>query len=189
MNFTEYLISILVLLLAPGPTNTLIGLAASQRGVTAAMRLVPFEMAGYALTILPLTIIGTTILTAFPLFAAVLKLAAAAWVAATALRLWRQTSVAHISLVSQKQVFITTALNPKALIFGLVLLPGFGAPVYWERFVALFLSVAFAAALWGLGGAVIHNRAGHGPLRYFHRIASVWLAVISFSLVIGVVQA
>jgi threonine/homoserine/homoserine lactone efflux protein len=54
MTGFELTVAVLVLLLTPGPTNSLMLLAGAERGLTGALRLIPAEVAGYLLTVLPL---------------------------------------------------------------------------------------------------------------------------------------
>ncbi len=49
MSLEELVLALLVLLLTPGPTNTLMALAGAERGWTRALRLIPAELAGYLL--------------------------------------------------------------------------------------------------------------------------------------------
>ena len=58
MTACEFAIALFVLLLTPGPTNTLIALAGAERGWLGALRLTPVEAAAYALVTLPLAIAG-----------------------------------------------------------------------------------------------------------------------------------
>jgi hypothetical protein len=83
-------------------------------------------------------------------------------------------------VVGARALFVTTALNPKALIFGLVLLPspdrlaanlGFAGLVCWSPFSGP-----------GSAGAL---QAGQAPraICVLRRLASVWLAAISVILI------
>ncbi|MBB5986976.1 LysE family translocator [Sphingobium lignivorans] len=120
MGPAEFTLAIWALLLTPGPTNTLLALSGAQRGVRASLPLIPAELCGYLLVILPLSAGGPLLLTSFPVLATVIKLSAAAWVMYLAMRLWQPVLASRASYdVTARQVFCTTLLNPKALIFGL----------------------------------------------------------------------
>ncbi len=188
MQLSVYLSAVLALLLAPGPTNTLIGLAGAQRGIKAAMRLMPFELIGYLVTIVPLTVLGAALMSALPQMAAAVKLAAALWVAIIALRLWGRPGAVLLPLVSPWLVFITTALNPKALIFGIVLLPVFGAAHYGQRLALFCAAVAGVALVWGAGGALLHKPRHGQRLHWLQRGASIWLGLVSLALMISVIR-
>ncbi|RJK96226.1 hypothetical protein D3P05_24355, partial [Paracoccus siganidrum] len=79
-------------------------------------------------------------------------------------------------------------LNPKALIFGLVLLPGPEEAQFLPR-LGLFLMMVVAVALvWGAAGAM--SRMGGGRrLHLVQRGASLWLALVSITLIAGVIRA
>ena len=80
MTVPELTLAVLALLLTPGPTNSLMLLAGAERGLTGAARLIPTELAGYFLTVLPLALAGTTVLADHQGFRSGLTLAAAVWV-------------------------------------------------------------------------------------------------------------
>jgi threonine/homoserine/homoserine lactone efflux protein len=84
---------------------------------------------------------------------------------------------------------MTTALNPKALVFGLVLLP---SPDRFAGNLALFaVSVVGAALLWAGLGALLSVRSTEKPrvLHRLRRLASVFLAVMSALLLMRGVGA
>jgi threonine/homoserine/homoserine lactone efflux protein len=184
MTVPELTLAVLALLLTPGPTNSLMLLAGAERGLTGAARLIPTELAGYFLTVLPLALAGTTVLADHQGFRSGLTLAAAVWVAVLAVRLWRMPGPGSAGRsVGARALFVTTALNPKALIFGLVLLP---SPDRLAANLALFAGlVVLVAVFWtGIGAAL--RAGGSGQPRaicVLRRLASVWLAAISVILI------
>ena len=183
MSVAELSLAILVLLLTPGPTNSLVLLAGVERGFTGAMRLVPAEIAGYLLAVGPLALVGATILDGETGLRSALTLAAGAWVAVLAVRLWRiPVATEGERSVGARALFVTTALNPKSLIFGLVLLP---SPDRLGLNLALFVGlVIMVAALWAAAGSVLRKGAGQPhALFMLRRLASVWLAAISVVLI------
>lgn len=182
--------ALLALLLMPGPTNALVLLAGAERGLAGAARLIPVELAGYMLTVLPLALVGTTVLADHHGLRNAVTLAAGAWVTVLAAKLWRvpESGSAGRS-VGARALFVTTALNPKALIFGLVLLP---SPDRVAANLALFAGlVALVALFWAGIGATLRARASHQPRGVFllRRLASVWLAAISVALIVNGVGA
>jgi threonine/homoserine/homoserine lactone efflux protein len=189
MTLPELTLAILALLLTPGPTNSLMFLAGAERGLLGSARLIPVELGGYLLTVLPLALFGQSVLDAWPGLRAGVALAAALWVAMLALSLWRASDVETVRAVDARTLFITTALNPKALIFGLVLLP---TPGQLAGNVVLFASLVIAVAfLWtGCGAMLRRGRAGRPPaLTLLRRLASVALAAMSLTLVLRGVSA
>lgn len=191
MTYFAFLSAVLALLLAPGPTNTLMGIAGARGGLGATARLLPAELGGYLTTILPLAWLGAELLARVPSASVALKVAAAAWVMFLAVKLWRMPGDAgEGNGVTARRVYLTTMLNPKALIFGLVLLP---APVHSQflpRLAMFCVMVMGVAMLWGGFGQLTQAGEGGGRrLLLVQRLASVWLAVVSVTLITGVLRA
>lgn len=190
MSPVELTLAVLALLLTPGPTNSLMLLAGAERGLMRASRLIPAELAGYLATVVPLALVGQSVLEAWPGLRTAVALVAAVWVAALALRLWRLPELATEASVSARALLVTTALNPKALIFGLVLLPS--ADRLAEN-IGLFASlVVVVALLWAGLGAMLRGGAAYGQPRalfVLRRLASVFLAAMSVLLVLRSVFA
>lgn len=191
MTYLAYLSAVLALLLAPGPTNTLMGIAGARGGLRATGRLLPAELAGYLTTILPLTWLGAELLARVPSAAVGLKVVAAVWVMFLAVRLWRMPGDAgQGNGVRARRVYVTTVLNPKALIFGLVLLPAPADSQYLPRLAMFCVMVVGVAILWGGFGQLTQaGESGSRRLLLVQRLASVWLAVVSVTLITGVLRA
>lgn len=187
-SLAELCLAILVLLVTPGPTNTLLFLAGSERGWRGALRLIPAELLGYLATVLPLTLIGAALLQSHPEARPAIALLAGVWVAWLALKLWQpgRNSPATPPVsphITARMVFVTTLLNPKALIFGLVLLP---SPDQLPLNFAIFSTqVTVVAAAWASFGAGLTAASPQNPrtLPLIRRIASVWLGVVSLTLI------
>lgn len=185
MTLTELSLAILVLLVTPGPTNTLLMLGGSERGFLGALRLIPAELLGYMATVIPLAMAGGHVLDALPVLRPAVALVAAAWVAWLALRLWRLPTREDgaVATVTPRTVLVTTLLNPKALLFGLVLLP---SPTQLAANLTLFAVqiVAIAAAWAGLGACLAARGEDRAcpALPVLRRVAALWLAIVSASL-------
>jgi threonine/homoserine/homoserine lactone efflux protein len=190
MSTIDLTFAVLVLLLTPGPTNSLMLLAGAERGLAGALRLIPAELAGYLLTVVPLTLVEAALLADHHGLRAGVTLAAAVWVAVLAVKLWRVPVGADAGpAVDAWALFVTTALNPKALIFGLVLLP---SPDRLAGNLALFAGlVALVAVLWAGIGTLIRAGGTGQPraLMVLRRLASVWLAGICLALIVRGVAA
>jgi threonine/homoserine/homoserine lactone efflux protein len=191
MSFTAFVSAVLVMLVAPGPTNTLMGVAGAQRGLARVVRLLPAELLGYLTTILPLVCLGAQLLAQAPVAAAVLKAGAAAWVMVLAVRLWGLRGGGDArSDVTARNVYLTTMLNPKALIFGLVLMPAPGDATFLPKLGLFCVMVTGVALAWGTAGTLTQaGTGGSHRLRMVQRIASVWLALVSITLMAGVIRA
>jgi threonine/homoserine/homoserine lactone efflux protein len=159
MPFPDLIMALSVLLLTPGPTNTLMALAGAERGARAAAGLIPVELCAYLCVVVPLASAGAGLMAAVPGLLPLVTAAAALWVLWLAVRMWRSVIPQQIAVatVTARRVFVTTLLNPKALIIGLVLLPGSALPLRAAVFAAL---VCCAALAWICLGAVLARRGG-----------------------------
>jgi threonine/homoserine/homoserine lactone efflux protein len=171
MTVIELTFALLALLASPGPTNALLAMAGAQgaRGV----RLPLLVLATYVATVVPLTLWGSLWLDRLPDLKQGLTVAAGLWVGLMALKLWRTDQFSLTEVVSPAQIGLTTLLNPKALVFGLVLLPT--APntaVGFGLFGALVLAVS---TLWLRLGASLPHRAR--PM--VNRGGAVWLGLLA----------
>ncbi len=191
MTHAAFSFAVLALLLSPGPTNTLMGLAGAQNGHRKARWLIPAELLGYLTTILPLLWLGSEVLARWQIVAVVMKLAAAGWVMFMAVRLWRMhENDSTPNDVTARRVYLTTMLNPKALIFGLVLLPPPGDPEFASKLGILGVMVMTVALIWGGAGSLTRTGSSGGRRLYVvQRIASGWLAIVSITLIAGVIRA
>ncbi|WP_444430788.1 hypothetical protein ACTTAM_07475 [Rhodobacter capsulatus] len=151
MTLAAFSLAVLALLLAPGPTNTLMAVAGASHGLARVLRLVPAEPGGLSAHGCAAGAGGGAGLMArAPGAALLLKLAAALWVMVLAVRLWCSAAAgAEGFAIGAGRIFVTTALNPKALIFGLVLLP---APSPAE-IAARLLVFARWSSRWRCSGA------------------------------------
>ncbi len=89
------------------------------------------------------------------------------------------------STITARRVFVTTLLNPKALLFGLALLPPGNHPLFPPRLAIFVLSVLAVASLWATAGTVIVKGTVERKARserWLHRCAAIWLAVLSAGL-------
>jgi threonine/homoserine/homoserine lactone efflux protein len=86
--------------------------------------------------------------------------------------------------VTARRVLVTTLLNPKALIFGLVLLPAEASARLFANFGIFAGLIALAALAWIALGAVIaqRGRAEPGLPSAWRRAASVWLGALAVYL-------
>lgn len=186
-----FISGVLALLLAPGPTNTLMGISGAQHGMARVVRLLPSELAGYLTAILPLSFIGARLVEQSPAFALALKVMAAIWIMILAVKLWRAgTDADRGAEISAGRVYVTTLLNPKALVFALVLLPTPHDAEFAARLGLFCLMVTGVALVWG-GLGMLTRRPGDSAARLLilQRVASAWLAFVSLSLAVSVMQA
>lgn len=177
----ETALAVLVLLVTPGPTNTLLALAGAERGWRDALRLLPAELAAYLATVAPLAALGQALLSRAPQARVALTLAAAAWVLWLAAAMWRGPPQGVAPSVTARRVAVTTLLNPKGLVFGLVILPAATLDRLAANLLLFAALVVGVAAAWAALGAIL-RREGGLP-RPWRRAAALWLGGLALLLV------
>jgi threonine/homoserine/homoserine lactone efflux protein len=164
-----FALTVLAILSTPGPTNTLLATAGAAVGIRRALPLVPAEGCGYLLSILTLGLVLGPLVAASPVLGMSLRILVGIYLLLLAWRLWRHGAALmtrRVALIGSRQVFFTTLLNPKAIIFALGIIP-FGAPRPWLYLVAFLGLTAMVAVGWITVGAVMGRAAtsrGHGRL-------------------------
>ncbi|APO78790.1 LysE family amino acid efflux protein (plasmid) [Rhizobium etli 8C-3] len=172
------------LLAMPGPTNTLLALAAHRRGVRELAILATTVVAAYLMVVVLLAVFAGAFLHSHPQIAAALKLVSAAWVLYLAFRLWFAPGPISATDVSARHVLMTTLLNPKAIIIGLAMVPTAGISTQIPHLMTIAFVVAAASALWlALGKLVIGGQETLPML--VRRCSSAVLMLFSASLTAG----
>lgn len=189
MSLSAFALAVLLLLLTPGPTNTLLAVSGAARGLKASLPLIGAELGGYLTTILPLVFLAAPLLADQPVAALVIKLASTLWVLLLAARLWtRPPSATEPGAVTIASVYCTTVLNPKALIIGLALIPAASVASVETLleplpYLAVFsVTVVCVATCWLSAGAAILSRVARTSPLLFGRIAASFLVVFAISL-------
>lgn len=177
--------AILALLLTPGPTNTLLTVGAASRGLRASLPLLAGELFGYLVVVVPLATVAASLLEGRPALAIGLRVAAACWVLFLAVRLWRVSSAQkveqEIAPVKIGQVFLTTVLNPKAPIIGLVIMPH-GPLTEIAPALGLFSLLVLGA---GTSFLTLGSLVGQAPVlspRLVYRVGAFFLVIFSIGL-------
>lgn len=178
-----FLLAVLTLLGTPGPTNTLLATSGAMAGVRRSLPLLGGELAGYLIAVAAIRIVLGPVIHAYPLVGIGLKLAVVGYLGWIAFRLWtHDASLTSTQTVGWRSVFITTLLNPKALIFALSIIPAEHPALAW--FIAAFAvavpSVGFA---WILVGHAIGAASGEKNAGIVRRVASV--ALVGFAGVLA----
>jgi threonine/homoserine/homoserine lactone efflux protein len=186
MEILPFLWTSAVLLFVPGPTNTLVCVGASQRGVRAFPALLAGELSGYASVVIPIGIVGHLLGDSFDTALNVLKPVAAMWVLVLAVHMWSRTlDTSPRNQVTSFAVFFTTLLNPKALVFALVLLPSPGSADYLYRISLLAGLMVAAASIWTCVGCGLVRARGPRFTIPVEKVAAIFLAGVSLSLIVS----
>jgi threonine/homoserine/homoserine lactone efflux protein len=175
-----YALAVLTLLGTPGPTNTLLATSGALSGLRHSLPLLIGELGGYLVAIGTIRLVLGPVFAAYPPLGIALKVAVAVYLGWIAIRLWRRGAVitGPARPVTIGNVFVTTLLNPKALIFSLSIIPAAHPELAWfvAGFVAMVVTVGFG---WIAIGTAIGATAGERHAGIVPRIASV--ALVGFA--------
>lgn len=170
-----FILAVLTLLGTPGPTNTLLATSGAASGVRRSLPLLGGELAGYLIAVAAIRIVLGPVIHAFPVVGIGLKLAVVLYLGWIAYRLWtHDAAIGAAKAVGWQSVFVTTLLNPKALIFALSIIPAEHPQLPWY-FVAFALAVPSVGFCWILVGRAIGAASGDRNAGIVRRIASVAL--------------
>lgn len=191
-GWTAFVLAVLGLLATPGPTNTLMAASGAQRGVRRSLHLLLGELGGYAIaTTVWIEIVGV-VAAKEPMVAVVAKLVAVAFLLWSAWKLWSNAGNADLGQrgITLGRVFVTTLLNPKALVFAFAIFPAVG---FVERlpYDAVFaLLVVMTAVGWMvLGTLAQRGTAGLLTSARVEQITAVALVVFAMVLMVQTLQS
>lgn len=184
MQPLPFALAALILLATPGPTNTLLWLSGASSGFRRSLPLLIGELGGYLAVIFPAVALLAPFLAAHPQLGLALRLIAACWVLYLAYALWTTDAERGESIViSAAQVFVTTLLNPKALIVALVLLPQTGLMTVWPWIAGFSLLVVAVGSSWiGAGALLVQASTRLSASHLPRRIAAVCLTLFSVGI-------
>ena len=183
MTLAAFTLALAVLLLTPGPTNTLLAVAGASQGFRRSLPLMGAEIAGYLTTILPLVTFAGPFLESQPLIANAVKLASAAFVLYLAIRLWTAPAPdAAQTCIEGRCVYVTTVTNPKALIIGLALIPPGPLAETLPYLAVLCVTILAVAGLWLLLGAAVIRAVSRRHPALVGRVAAGFLLFFAVSL-------
>jgi threonine/homoserine/homoserine lactone efflux protein len=178
-----------VVLIMPGPTNTLLAAAGLRQGMRRAAKLTAAELAGYLVSISVWGHFLAHAANSLTWLPTLVRTLCCLYIAYLALRMWR-TAVAFSSApqatVGLRTLFVATLLNPKAILFAGTIFPAtaFAAWSAYLQAMAIFAALLIPIGLaWIMFGAAL----GGGKLKWarperVQRCASVVLATFCVSL-------
>lgn len=184
-----FVLGVGIVLITPGPTNTLLAAAGLQQGWRRAARLAGAEAAGYVVAISAWGGFLAHAMHAWTWLPSLVRMASCVYVAYLAVRMWRTTLAIEASSrqdVGPRTLFVATLLNPKAVLFAGTIFP----PAVFAHaadyvaamciFVAMLLPIGF---LWiAFGAALGRGRLAWISAEGMQRGASVVLAAFSLTL-------
>ena len=124
-DYLSFSLAAIALLAVPGPTNAVLAAAGATVGLRPSLVLLCGAIGGYLVAIGALTQVVPPLLAGNPAAPVVAKALASVYLVWLAMRLWRDPGDAGVtdSKISTSDVFLTTLLNPKSLIFAFVIFP------------------------------------------------------------------
>ena len=182
-------LGIAVVLITPGPTNTLLAAAGLRQGLRRSLPLVGAELAGYIVSISLWGHFLAQAAHAWPWLPSVLRVASGLYIAYLAVNMWKAAvalSASTQTATGVRTLFVATLLNPKGLLFAGTIFPAaaFANGAAYLLAMSVFVCLLVPAALaWIAFGAAL----GNGKLAWVNpskvqRGASIVLGVFSLSL-------
>jgi len=182
-----FTLAVLAILGTPGPTNTLLATSGAGVGLRRSLVLLPAEACGYLISILLLGLVLGPVVAASPAISIALRLAVGAYLFVLALKLWRQGAVARADAagIGPRQLFVTTLLNPKAIIFALGVIP-FGTAGVWVYLLGFVAMLALVGFCWIMVGAGIGRLAQAGGVaRLVPRVGAAAIGLFAALIVMS----
>jgi threonine/homoserine/homoserine lactone efflux protein len=179
-----FVLGALALLATPGPTNTLLATSAAANGLRPSLGLLAGELLGYLLAIVALRVGFGPIIAAMPAFATALSAVVCTYLLYLACMLWRHGERQSTGApVSWQRVFVTTLLNPKAVVFAFTLLPSrsfesWAELLHWLGVLSVLI-VAVGASWMIIGASLRRGTRRMGGPRVAYRAGAVALVLLA----------
>jgi len=184
VTLAAFALALALLLLTPGPTNTLLAVAGASQGFRRSLPLMGAEIAGYLTTIVPLvTFAGPFLETPLADRQCGQVSPRSAFVLHLAIRLWTApVPDAAQTCIEGRCVYVTTVTNPKALIIGLALIPAGSFAETLPYLAVLSLTILVVASIWLLIGAAVIRAVSRRHPALVGRVAAGFLLFFAVSL-------
>lgn len=186
-DWTAFVLAVLGLLATPGPTNTLMAASGAQRGVLRSLPLLVGELGGYAIAITVWIELVGAVAASQPFVPTLAKLVAVAFLFWSAFKLWRSAGGADLGQrgITLGRVFLTTLLNPKALVFAFAIFPPLDFLARLPHGAVFVLLVLATATGWmALGAVAQRTSAGLLTSARVDRITAVALSLFAALLLV-----
>lgn len=184
-----------LVLVMPGPTNTLLLSSGLKVGLRGTWPLLIAEALGYFVGIAAWGFFLSALAVGRPWLPVAVKLVSAAYILWLAVKMWGTSRALHEvpgGPVTFRDLFVTTLLNPKALLFASTLFPleAFQSIRYFVTTIAAFWIVLIPVGIgWSsLGGLLMARRRWARHTSTLLRGASVVLVAFSGSLLYSVLN-
>ncbi len=177
-----FVLAVVAVLATPGPTNTLLMTAGATVGVRRALPLLLAEASGYGVSVFVVGVLIRPAMAMMPHARAVLSVAVGIYLCALAVRLWGRIVGPRVRTVVWREVFVTTLLNPKVLVFAILIHPPGGrSPV--SHFATFLGIVPLVGCLWIVFGAVTGELLPDHQYSLIPKLAAAVLACFGVLLI------
>ncbi|EHY4895195.1 LysE family transporter [Salmonella enterica] len=178
----------ILLLITPGPTNTLLLFSGYSCGVRYSIKMILSEWSGYILAISVWGGITSFLVQEGSLFLTIIKLLSATYVAFLTVKVWRFSLKDKPEKIDVKTVFITTLLNPKSFVLAIYILPTgtFQTPQdYMVSMISVLMALLPVSFMWVIFGSSISQKgtqtfSPHSAI--FCQVASLVMAIFAASM-------
>jgi threonine/homoserine/homoserine lactone efflux protein len=187
-------LAIALVMVTPGPTNTLLLVSGIQLGLRRAWHLVIFSILGYCIAITLLGGLMRWLSQNHDWVYSLLKLVCAAWIIYLAITLWKKHALhgEQRGPINARNIFMVTLVNPKSLLFAGSIFPpeAFGSlPVYGVTMLFFCAIVLTIGTGWiALGSVMTLRRSWQAQSSIVMRATAVVLLLFSGTLALSVVR-
>jgi len=182
-----FVLALLAILSVPGPTNTLLATSGATVGLARSLPLLLCELTGYETAIAVIRLLLVPVLARIPSGTRFMHALAAAYLVALAIGLWRWRLAQATRAVRAHHVFITTLLNPKALVIALVLIP-LSTARYLHYWVILTVLIPLIGSGWIAFGRLLGRSASGSLTALIPKAASVVLGLFAVVLIVSTLR-
>lgn len=182
-----FCLAAITLLAVPGPTNTLLALSGATAGFRRSLPLLLGELAGYNVSIVAQRAAIGVLFAGSSKPETLLRVLVALYLVYLSIRLWRTKTVDQQASFGAGRVFVTTLLNPKALIVALVLMPP--EPIVPSFHLSMFSALTVGAGTaWIAAGALAKRVSNDRYAFVFSKLAAVALVTFATFIVSSVLR-
>jgi threonine/homoserine/homoserine lactone efflux protein len=163
-NFSIFIVSTIVILLTPGPTNTLLAASGMEYGMRGVQSMLACELSGYLLAISSWGFILTPLQHRFSWLAILVRVACSVYLAVLAAKMWRSaepSSAQGRRTISSQVLFFSTLVNPKGLLFASAVFPADAFDIFSVYLTAMglfSLLLVPIGLMWTWFGAAFANK-------------------------------
>ncbi|MEQ2027506.1 LysE family transporter [Xenorhabdus szentirmaii] len=177
-----------LLLMMPGPTNTLLLCSGLSQGIIKSFKLIIAEWVGYLLSISAWGVAVKILMEYSYYILFIVKLISAIYVAYLAIKIWRLSLQKNNQSITVVTIFLTTLLNPKSFVIATLIIPTTAFTNHHDYYFSM-LSILFAlfpiSLLWTACGAIMplwQTRPTLFNSTFLYRIASLVIFIFSISM-------